>query len=338
MKICEQFINGKMCIICITRDYTTLAELKTLDCSECTEIKFIPKELVNLVELICDRCPALTTIPKELIHLKKLICWGCRCIKEIPREFTSLEILECDGCPISNIPKELLYLRILDCSYCPIKEIPKELVKLTVLKCNERYDCPLLTHIPKELINLTVLWIGSLLITHIPKEFVNLKELYCANCTEIKEIPKEFVNLKILNCSGCINLVEIPNLINLTELCCLNCPSLIEIHDLRKNSKFWSFIHKYIITIYKVRFDCNCTRLTFIPTHFIDSDHLYNNNDKSFMIKFIEDNCQTHRQQCCKRLLDTIFEELIARTWHPSRVIDWCWDEDEKKFMNTYVR
>ena len=26
-----------------------------------------------------------------------------------------------------------------------------------------------------------------------------------------------------------------------------------------------------------------------------------------------------------------IEEELIQKTWHPSRFQDWCWDEEQKK-------
>jgi hypothetical protein len=65
------------------------------------------------------------------------------------------------------------------------------------------------------------------------------------------------------------------------------------------------------------------------PPIYYQSTFAYENR-----LKMIEDNYVNYRKKGCKKLHDTIFEELIQRTWHPSRVIDWCWDEDEKKFMN----
>jgi hypothetical protein len=47
---------------------------------------------------------------------------------------------------------------------------------------------------------------------------------------------------------------------------------------------------------------------------------------------------EIYRREGCKKLVSTIFEELIQRTWEPKRARDWCWDEDEKKFMSDYVR
>ena len=35
---------------------------------------------------------------------------------------------------------------------------------------------------------------------------------------------------------------------------------------------------------------------------------------------------------CCK----AVKEELMIKTWHPSRVIDWCWDEEEKAEWRQY--
>jgi hypothetical protein len=35
-------------------------------------------------------------------------------------------------------------------------------------------------------------------------------------------------------------------------------------------------------------------------------------------------NYSSKRQHDTKKFLDIIGEELIARTWHPDRVFDWC--------------
>jgi hypothetical protein len=47
----------------------------------------------------------------------------------------------------------------------------------------------------------------------------------------------------------------------------------------------------------------------------------------------IEGNYQRYRKQHCSILINTILEELIQRTWEPKRAMNWCWDEEEKKFM-----
>ena len=35
-----------------------------------------------------------------------------------------------------------------------------------------------------------------------------------------------------------------------------------------------------------------------------------------------------------KEQIKLILKELIEKTWHPDRHIDWCLDEDDKKFIN----
>lgn len=39
------------------------------------------------------------------------------------------------------------------------------------------------------------------------------------------------------------------------------------------------------------------------------------------------------KERKCHAYLNVILEELIARTWHPSRHIDWCLDADDKKML-----
>jgi hypothetical protein len=70
----------------------------------------------------------------------------------------------------------------------------------------------------------------------------------------------------------------------------------------------------------------NCPNLICIPEYLINEDYRYNN-------EIYTNYAKCAREQCSKMVF-TILEELIARTWHPSRVVDWCWDEDEKRFMN----
>lgn len=164
--------------------------LRELACSGCTQLQYIPKELVKLKTLICDRCIFLRQIPKELVNLTLLHCNGCSQIKEVPKELINITELCCDECQlICEIPKELTNLTQLNCGCCPlIIDIPKELTNLKYLHCSW---CPKLTKISKELINLEV--------------------LACFECQLINEIPRELVNLTVLHCFGLRQYVrEVP--------------------------------------------------------------------------------------------------------------------------------
>ena len=37
-----------------------------------------------------------------------------------------------------------------------------------------------------------------------------------------------------------------------------------------------------------------------------------------------------------RRFYKNLHNELLPITWHPDRAWDWCFDEDEKKFINDY--
>ena len=114
-----------------------------------TDVKQVPKELINLRELNCIYSE-IKYIPKELINLKKLYCAHTK-IKEIPKTLKKLRKLSCSYTKIKEIPKTLINLKILYCSYTKIKEIPKELINLQELYCCFGTKIKV---IPKELVNL----------------------------------------------------------------------------------------------------------------------------------------------------------------------------------------
>ena len=96
-----------MCIIC-TKQYNI--ELIRLDCSNCTNLLKIPKELVNLKYLDCSNCINLLKIPKELVNLEVLHCSKCKYISEIPNELVNLNNIFNYLTRIKQIPKELIKL------------------------------------------------------------------------------------------------------------------------------------------------------------------------------------------------------------------------------------
>jgi hypothetical protein len=144
-------------------------------------------------------------------------------------------------------------------------------------------------------------------LKYIPKELINLKTLDCSDCPLLSYIPKELTNLKELDCCDCPLLKKIPKeLVNLRYLRCPICPLLIH-----------TGIPSTLVNLKDIDYDCD---IISIPKHICKPK--------------IETNYHNYRKEGCKKLVSTIFEELIAKTWEPIRAREWCWDEDEKKFMN----
>jgi hypothetical protein len=186
---------------------------------------------------------------------------------------------------------------------------------------------------------------------------VDRKKIYCYNCPNLKEIPKELVNLKDLCCINCPNLKEIPNdLVNLEHFVLYNCPQLEKLPTGMINlERLWiqdcpiTYIPKEYnkLTLLECwrcpnlvdipncslkTLSCrDCPILTFAPTQLI------NTPSQIHQIEIVDNNYQRYRKEGCKKLVDTIFEELIQRTWEPKRAIEWCWDDEEKKFMSNYI-
>ena len=70
--------------------------------------------------------------------------------------------------------------------------------------------------------------------------------------------------------------------------------------------------------------------LRYIPDWFIKSlMKIYPNIQYSTLYQLYE------RRQ---KLKTAIHRELLPVTWHPDRVVDWCFDEDEKKDLEKLWR
>jgi hypothetical protein len=175
-----------MCIICTSREEEIL-QLKTLDCSGCVNIKFIPY-ITSLQRLICYNCPRLETIP-HILSLQYLDCHNCNLIT-IPL-LPLLKTLICNDCPlfttlVCDYVTLFGSLRYFDCSSCPLlKTIPGTLPSLQSLYCS---GCPSLTTI---------------------SVFPALQRLYCSDCFVLAVLPR-LPSLRTLSCYNCPLLVNIP--------------------------------------------------------------------------------------------------------------------------------
>jgi GH18 family chitinase len=77
----------------------------------------------------------------------------------------------------------------------------------------------------------------------------------------------------------------------------------------------------------------NCPNLIDVPRHLIYYETVIDYK----LENMIKENYQRYRKQQCSILINTILEELIQRTWEPVRAMEWCWDEEEKKFMSNIL-
>jgi hypothetical protein len=71
----------------------------------------------------------------------------------------------------------------------------------------------------------------------------------------------------------------------------------------------------------------NSPNLIDMPPHLLRGDNKL----------MIEKNYQRYCKHQCSKLISIILEELIQRNWEPKRAIEWCWDEEEKRFMSLYI-
>jgi len=111
-----------MCIIC-TRNFT----VETTEIVACNKVKNIPKKLT------CKNTD-IKEIPKELVNLECLKC-GDTSIKELPNTLTKLTYLSCKNIEITEIPKELISLVEIRVNNMIIK-VPKELINIKGIRAS----------------------------------------------------------------------------------------------------------------------------------------------------------------------------------------------------------
>jgi Leucine-rich repeat (LRR) protein len=119
-----------MCLIC-TKEYNT--NTTSIYCCENTQVRKMPKELINLEILYCHETQ-IKKIPKTLIKLEMLNCQNTE-VRKIPKTLINLKELYCNNSQIKKIPKTLINLKYLYCAYTQIKFIPNIIKNLEWLNC-----------------------------------------------------------------------------------------------------------------------------------------------------------------------------------------------------------
>ena len=172
--------------------------LKTLNCSQCLNLSFLPN-LPDCLILDCSQCPNITPLP-SLPKCTELDCSACPLLREIP-DLSSCASLECSQCPnITTLPS-LPECTELSCSDCPFLLALPELSSCIMLDCSQ---CPSITAIPS-----------------LPK----CTELICFKCPSLRNIPALALCAR-LDCSACPNITKLPSLPKCTMLDCSGCPSI----------------------------------------------------------------------------------------------------------------
>ena len=169
-------------------------------------------------------------------------------------------------------------------------------------------------------------------VSIIPELPQSLTLLICWNCPLLTTLPELPQSLKELGCERCSFTIfpKLPQ--SLTNLCIWNCPLLTTLPELPQSLRVFYFYTCPLLTTLPelpqllTYVNCEgCTSLIFIPESAVKymSPGLY---------------LKWRKEQTLKWFSSTtgiVYEELIRKTWHPSRIIDWCWDTEEVKWFKT---
>ena len=276
----------------------------------------------------------LKVFPKFPLYLTNLEISRCN-IKILPDFPITLEHLYISGCykleSLPNLPQSLKTITISSCrNLRTLPELPQSLKELKIydwhIKLYENEDIYSfgLTSLP-ELPQSLELFVGTCMhkITSLPDLPQSLKRLDCNGCSKLTLLPDLPQSLNSLDCGHCNNLLCISKIPTSLKYIYSNyCKSLMYISSNYVNIPLMPYIQMYIH---------NCFSLNYVP------DNFYKNNDKSR--EYIEANyCKWRKEQTLYWFSSTrgvVYEELIRKTWHPSRIIDWCWDTEEVKWFKS---
>lgn len=253
-----------------------------------------------------------TFIMYHIAYLPNLLTltWDSNTSPELPILPTSLKNLHCTDSCIERLPDPLPpALHLLICRNCKLTQLPPLPPTLEWLRCHNM-DISTLPTLPA---NLYCLDFQHCNLTHLPPLPKTLDELDVRynKITHIPEIPAATTYVNIIG-----NPVQ-------------TYPYIY-----RKNIWIVYDYNSYATALNSSRFMINA-RTVFSPLHMlkdldvdIDQDPFMDiYEDDGFqltLIRRLQVMCEIQTQVACRAFLKTIKEELMMRTWHPSRVEAWC--------------
>lgn len=263
---------------------------------------------LNLHTLLIEKCDSVLNI-SHLENLKNLNYINQTC--DLPELPPNLKELHCSYCKFTRLPVLPTKLNMLFCMDCKLSELPDLPASLQYLRIHNN-PIKTLPALPAE---LTCLDIHGCELTHLPLSLPkHLEELDVRdnNLTSIPDVPctVEFLNI-------CDNPIDYYPYIYRA-----NVRVYYDLNPLAHAFKYSSFMLNGI----KV----------FTPLHLLDrSDedpeiHMYmsdmfdDEDANESLLHRLHVMCEIQNQVLCRAFIKTIKEELMMRTWHPSRIEAWC--------------
>jgi hypothetical protein len=272
-------------------------------------------------DLVC-----MTPLP---IHLSVLIVRESNFQHEIAH-LPNLERLVWDYQTSSILPPLPTNLKSLHCAHSNLERLPDPLPsRLDTLIC----DSCLLTELPPLPLTLEHIRCHDMNISCLPSLPAGLLTLDFQNCalTVLPPLPKRLDELDVRN--NCIaHIPEIPDTTDYVNI----CGNPVETYPYIYRTNLW-IVYDYnlyvaVFTYPKFHVD---RMIVFSPLHLLDGldtrldddPFLDIYEDEGFqhtLIQRLQVMCEIQKQVACRAFMNTIKEELMMRTWHPSRVEDWC--------------
>ena len=262
------------------------ASLTYLDCGNNPLIE-LPEILPSQLETLICMYTQIEKLPELPTTLTEIVIYKTY-IKELPMLPSTLEYLMCDCTQIEELPCLPSTLKTLYCDYTMVKELPLLPEGFRSLSCDNT-RIKILPNLPKSLISLSVSNTG---ISSLPPLPETLRCLECNN-TRLKllqPLSPQLHTLKFAN-SSIVNLpVEFPS-------------------SLQYNHLYYTggLLPEYVYTFET-------------PQEYLTRVHAFQRHVQTIKVALAERESRLRIVKRCKE----IKERLMAATWHPDRVIDWC--------------
>lgn len=308
---------------CIVNSLHFPPNLESLTIHECTIRNYankLPETLNTLVLYKIDsRSLFLSNVNdsdlSDLSYIKNLKQLKVFEITEIPKLPNTLEEIHFSfsSAPLPDSLIGFHKLRVFSLQKYNINKLPELPDTLQSLSC---IDCPI-QELP-------------------PRLPLQLKTLIMDNCelTRLPPFPKTLTYIDVHN-NKLTSLPEIPKSVQFLQMC--GNPIM-----------YYPYIYRTDITVnydynkFAAAFEYSTFRINgvnvFTPIHMLQ-DYLDHTDRQSniFMSDMFDDDavnltmllslqimCEIQNQLRCREFIKTCKEELMIRTWHPSRIIDWC--------------
>lgn len=268
------------------------SDLEVLDCSK-TQITSLPELPATLKKLICNDTP-LTSLPPLPSTLVELHCCNTN-ITRLPELPTSLEVLMCAGTGIRKLPPLPTSLKNLNFNNTLVEwaptVFPSNMTSLSFAFTKVR----MLLSLPE---GLTYLDCSNSLLQRLPRLPESLRFLYCSY-TPIQKLPQRLPSkLYELECYATM-ISEFPVVM----------PANIRVkaYDIAPHFLPENIENVGVFSISEKNLAIPRPETEFLSTR----EYFRRVKEAEPRIRIIQ------RVKCIK-------ERLIAATWHPYRVVDWC--------------